>query len=355
MLAGQADTATEPTSDPSELLRDVAFALEQGRVPRASRHLQQAARELTQRSDVLGAAEALRLAALLELRRGKPEQALRPIRAAERLVRDAVALDEQTPILDLLARILSHLGEHPPAIRVAERWAAGSAASRFAATRRLALAQWAAGEIATAVRLLDSIASSAGAEAGHSRLLLFQMLLQVGCPTPVLASTTRLLKGTLPELLEYEAHLARGWAALCLGQAALSLRAFRQAARKAAELASPRKELEAAVAVTFAERERAKSRGEDLSRAQGRVERRLAQAGRAGLEHLATPALRHIPQSALGASTPKVAAQCLVSLSRASENLAFVDACLAEAERLTRVGAGAPPYAFTQLPSLSQE
>lgn len=344
--------------DPHALIREVASALRQGRTPRAGRYLQSAARELTANADVEGAAQALRLVALLELRRGKPQQALRPARAADRLVRNNGISAECAANLDLLSRLYSCLGEHAQAIRTAERWTGEAIDPTSRATRRLSLAKWAAGDASGAIELLDPLEDEAGSKLepkGGHLILQTEMLLWVGCPTAALSSLTRLLKTTLPAAEECDGYRVRGWAALALGQPDQALRSFRRATRLAAELADPRKEAEIEVALATGELERAKRKGTDLTRAEARLLRKRAQAGRLGLSHLADPVDPPAITSALGAATVKEAAQRLVAMTRASDSLTLVDACCLEVERLGGLPSGDPPYGFSQVPPLSLE
>ncbi len=376
--------ASEPVTGLEEAqyaLEETTSALAQGRSPRTGRQLQEAIRRLLAANEVVPAARGYRLQALLELRRGKREKALRPARAAERLLRNR-EIPELGDSMDLLSRVYSEVGDHNRAVATAETWltqtvAAPEVLRPTAARRRLALAHWMAGSITNAFTALDPLlegevpTDTDPTEALRVRQLAGEFLTRVGCPRAATELFTRVLKQNPPPEVELSTLLSRGWAGVCTGMLDAALRSFRRARRVAAEQGGERAETEAATALAVAEFLRG---GDDTAKLATRLRRRTRQAARAGLAALEdlgerllaspSPALSpstvdlagKAPVLVLQAATPKEAAKQLVALANSSESLSLVDGCCLEVEHLQALPPQQHPFPLAHwLPPVSSE
>lgn len=384
MPVQQANESAPGLEQANRILEETASALAQGRTPRAGRHLLLTIRQLLDADQTVPAAHGYRLLAQLELRRGKTPKALRPARAAERLLRSHPG-PEADACIELLSRVYSEVGDHERAVSMAKHWLARATSGReplrlCAAIRRLALAEWVRGDICGAFDALDQVLQGDSPTGNPSvafhriELLAGNLLTRVGCPRAATELFTRILKQELPPEVELCALLGRGWAGVCSGNLDAALRSFRRGRKVAAGLATDRAQTEAAAALAAAEYLR--QAGGEVTQLAARLRRRSRQAAKMGLASLAAvtetladtpPPFLHptqepvvlpsaSPDPILQASTPKDAARQLVSLAHSSESLTLVDGCCLEVEYLQALRPDQKPFPLAHwLPALSLE
>lgn len=336
-------------------LNQVSEPIRAGNSPRVKNTLKKAARALTTARLLAPAAEAHRLIARLELRAGKPRQALNAGRAALRVARQDGNPDSVETLL-LLAWLHAAAGELEKGIAAARK--AVKAADPDA--RLLARVWLTVSELECQAGDLPQAADSAeeamnAAQAGAPDLLpetelrFGKVLLRCGCSQHAELLARQVARNGAADSVSIRALLLRGNAKLSVGALDGAARYFKAAAKSARAAEDARLEALALAALGRVELERRRDapdrRGPaSLARAR-RLGRRLRDAQlHAVLDRIeeGLPASQH--------PTPKAAAGHLVSLASSTQSARLVEACVAEGEYLARLETAAPPYRFAPLP-----